>query len=108
MQQVVVKIKADGTVRCLVNETTQAFVTDSATIRRASHVEPTGAIARTIFHTLRHIFGEYGIMADFTRKWPVAWRVNLAPISGPVLPGTWRDRSAAIAAEIEYLNQNFI
>jgi hypothetical protein len=107
METVVITIE-DGVTRFLVNETTEPFLTEDATVRRASHVEPTGKVARFVFHTLRRMFGEKGIMAEFTRMWPCNWRVNLAPTGGPILAGTWRDRKLAIAAEIEYLNTNFI
>lgn len=108
MQTVEITITEDGTVRFLVNELTAPLVAEGAVIRRASHVEPDGYIARVVFHFLRRMFGEKGAVAEFTRHWPVEWRVNLAPIGGPILPGRYLNRSEAIAVEIEHLNQNFI
>lgn len=103
-----IKITADGEVRFLVNTTSQVFLAPESIVRRASHVEPDGRLARAVFHALRLVFGETGAVSEFTRRWPVLWRVNLAPTDGPVLPGRWRDRAAAIAAEVEHLNAHFI
>lgn len=108
MQPVTVHITEDGTIRFLVNEDSKPFLTEDAVVRRASHVEPTQAILRLLFHGLRFIFGEKGWMADFTRRWPCEWRINLSPIHGPILPGTYCNRQAAIDAEVLYLNENFI
>lgn len=108
MQTVEITITEEGAIRFLVNETTAPLVSADAVTRRASHVEPDGYIARAVFHSLRRLFGEKGAVSEFTRRWPVLWRVNLAPIGGPVMPGRWRDRSAAIAFEIEHLNAHFI
>jgi hypothetical protein len=83
-------------------------MTEGALVRRASHVEPVSKTLRVIFHGLRSMFGEYGWVADFTRRWSCAWRINLAPISGPTLPQTYNNRAEAIDAEINYLNEHFI
>lgn len=103
-----IKVLSDGTVRFLVSEGMSPFLTPDATVRRASHVEPDGYIARLGFHALRFIFGEKGWMADFTRRWPCLWRINLSPTNGPILPGRWRDRREAISAEIQYLERFFL
>lgn len=108
MQQGTITITADGRVRFLNNEVTAALATPSTLVRRASHVEPHGRIMRAAFHSLRFFFGEKGAMAEFTRLWPCRWRVNLAPAGGPILPGRWYNRKAAIQAEIVWLNKNFI
>lgn len=108
MEAMVVHITEDGTIRFLVNENTSAFLENGAVIRRASHVEPVSIPLRYVFHSLRSIFGEKGWMVDFTRIWPCEWRINLAPINGPVLSQTYYKRAAAINAEIEWLNENFI
>jgi hypothetical protein len=47
-------------------------------------------------------------MASFTRLWPCLWQINLGPIGGPVLDATYRNRQAAIDAEVVWLNTNFI
>lgn len=105
---VTVTITPDGELRFLMSEGADVFLTEQAVVRRASHVEPVNAVLRRVFHRLRRTFGEYGWMASFTRLWPCLWRVNLAPIGGGILPQTWRNRQAAIDAEIEELNANFI
>jgi hypothetical protein len=108
MQNVEITFTPDGEIRFLVSEGTTSLLTPEAVVRRASHVEPVSRPLRILFHGLRTVFGETGRISDLTRSWPVRWRVNLAPIGGPVLFGYWMDRQDAIQAEINYLNANFI
>jgi len=75
---------------------------------RASHVEPVNPALRILFHLFRQWLGDKGRMSDFTRSWNCCWRVNLKPVGGGVLPKVWRDRKAAIDAEVEALNKFFI
>ncbi len=105
---IVVSISEDGITRFLVSDETAQFTSTSATIKRASHVEPDAYLLRVAFHGLRRMFGEHGKVSDFTRAWPCLWRVNLSPACGPILPGRWRNRKLAISAEIAWLNRNFI
>lgn len=105
---VVVTIHPDGTVRFLVSEGSSPLLSDGAVVRRASHVEPVSLPLRWLFHGLRFIWGEYGWVAKFTRAWPCMWRINLAPIGGPVMPVTYRNRQDAIDREVEWLNKHFI
>jgi hypothetical protein len=96
-----------------------------AKIARASHVEPGSRDLRFWFHLLRKIFGEYGLVGNWTRTWNCLWRVRI--VNGPILTYAdvepryknlvapigkrivyWNNRAEAIAAEIEYLNQKFI
>lgn len=108
MQPVTIRIKPDGTIRYLLTEGADVFLTEKTIVRRASHVEPVNPLLRVAFYGLRSIFGDKGRMTAFTRTWGCKWRVNLAPIGGPVLFGFWLDRQDAIQAEINYLNANFI
>lgn len=94
---------ADGSVRA-VGAPGLEFLGEGATRRRASHVEPARPLLRRAFHALRERFGEDGAVAAFTRRWPCAWRVDLGPSGGPVLSQTWRDRAAAIRAELDWLD----
>jgi hypothetical protein len=77
-----------------------------ARVERASHVCPENWALRILFHVLRYFVGDKGRMSEFSRNWPCTWRVEI--VNGPILPGRYRDRKEAIAAEIEYLNQAFI
>jgi hypothetical protein len=99
---------SSGQVTFLLNDLSRPFVDESSTIRRASNVEPINAILRIVFYTLRFLFGEYSRMGQFTRVWPCTWRVNLSPVSGPILPIVYRNRQEAINAEIEWLELNFL
>jgi hypothetical protein len=76
--------------------------------RRGSHVEPDSLIFRVLFHSLRAFFGDKGRMSDFTRGWPCLWRVNTAPVGGPVLPQRYSNRAEAIDAEVVFLNDWFL
>lgn len=108
MKTLHVSMDASGTLTFLVDADTQALLNESSVIQRASHVEPVFRTLRVVFHALRHLFGEKGRMATFTRLWPCLWQINLSPIGGPILAGTYRNRQAAIDAEIVWLNTNFI
>jgi hypothetical protein len=93
--------------------------------RRASHVEPDTFWLRVAFHILRTVVSDKSRIAEWTRGWSCPWRVNTAPVGGPVL--TWADvapspcapwmdkqtftthnRQEAIDAEIKFLNQFFL
>lgn len=108
MESIRVSISDDGVMRFLVSDATRHLLTDASKVRRASHVEPCAYVLRLLFHGLRKVCGEYGRVAEFTRTWGCAWRINLAPINGPILPETYRDRSQAIQREIDHLNAHFI
>ena len=79
----------------------------TVTTRRASHVLPVNRTLRAIFRWLRDRFGEKGIIATFTRRWPCLWQADLAPSNGPVL-GPFRNRQDAIDAEIAWLQSNIL
>ena len=97
-----------GEMSFLVNEDTRAFLDDTSIVRRASHVEPRNLFLRVLFYTLRGICGEYGRIEEFTRTWVCVWRVNLAPVNGPILPAVYYNRQCAIDAEIEWLEAHFL
>ena len=73
-----IMITPHGEIRCLYAEILDLAVLGSLTISRASHVEPTAS-------------GE--------------WTADMAPSDGPIL-GPFRTRSAALAAEIDWLLRN--
>ncbi len=96
----------------------------SVITKRASHVEPYDWGYRMVFHILRW-FGDKTQIAEWTRHWPVIWRVNTKPVGGPILawqdvygkeavapPGMrycgWLNRQEAIDAEIKFLNVWFL
>ena len=76
--------------------------------QRASHVEPDAWLLRLVFHAVRFLVSDASLVAQWTRTWPCLWRVNTAPIGGPILDGRWRNRLAAIDAEVEFLNTYFL
>jgi hypothetical protein len=73
-------ISPGGVVRCIYGETIDLMALGSATITRASHVEPD----------------------------PISgWIADLSPIGGPVLRD-FRTRSQALAAEQAWLEANWL
>lgn len=76
--------------------------------QRASHVEPDSWLLRLLFHAIRGRTEDASRLAAFTRSWRCLWRVNTAPVGGPILEGRWSDRLKAIDAEVEFLNQHFL
>lgn len=73
-------IDCRGTIRCIYSETIDLSSLGSASIRRASHVEP-----------------------DAVGKW---W-ADLAPVGGGML-GPFDHRSEAVEAEIAWLSQHWL
>ncbi len=69
-----------GSVRCIYAEAVDLIALGRPTISRASHVEP----------------DQDG-----------SWRADLSPVLGPVL-GPYRTRSAALAAEQDWLQSNWL
>jgi len=109
MEQFTVSIDdCTGESKFLVSELSAFLLDASSQVKRASHVEPVSVPFRLLFYVLRFLFGEYGRVASFTRRWCIQWRVNLEPVNGPILPGTWKDRQLAIDAEIAWLETNFL
>lgn len=104
---ITVTVGTDGTARFLVSETTKGFLDERAIISRASYVEPRHRGLRFLFHLIRRVFGDEGRMAAWTRQWAATWRVNFAPINGPILDQAWEDRGAALDAEVEWLTTHW-
>lgn len=73
-------IHADGTLRCLYDETLDLSQFGQASIQRASHVEPTDQ-------------GQ--------------WQADLSPVNGPLL-GPFALRSEALAAEVQWLRERWL
>ena len=75
--------------------------------RRGSYVEPSYWPLRAAFHCIRRLVPDSSRIAQWTRGWWCMWRVNLAPVNGPLF-GHWRDRMEAITFEIQYLDSYFL
>ena len=73
-------IQPDGAVRCLYGEELNLKVLGRLSIRRGSHVEPTGN-------------GQ--------------WTADMSPVNGPVL-GPFACRSAALSAERKWLEEHWL
>ncbi len=97
-----------GEFQFLLSNLSVCLLDETSTVRRASHVEPVNLLARILFYMARSAFGDTGRIANLTRSYPGAWRVNLSPVNGPVLPDTYRVRSQAIQAEVSYLEKHFL
>jgi hypothetical protein len=103
---ITVFIENDGNVSFLYSPLTAGFNLGPSVTRRASEIEPDCATLRLFFHVLRAVFGECGVVAEWTRHWPCLWRANLSLIGGPILAQRWYNRYEAIAAEILWFNDN--
>ena len=110
MQHAMITInESTGDTRFLVSALTGGLIEKGVSIvRRASHVEPAKFWPRVIFKFIRFFSLDDSEIAEWTRNWNCCWRVNLGPVSGPVLPGIWSNRRDAIEAEIEWLEENFL
>jgi hypothetical protein len=108
MKTMIVTMDESGTLTFLVDEDTQALLNEGSVVQRASYVEPVSRTLRCVFHSLRSAFGDKGWAAAFTRRWPCLWRVNLSPVGKSILKGNYKNRQAAIDAEVLWLNENFI
>jgi hypothetical protein len=106
MQNEVTFIIADGRMTYLLTKAAPRL--EGAVVRRASHVEPVSLVLRLIFHAVRSLVADDSRIASWTRLWPCAWRVNMAPVGGSILPVHYSNRLAAIDAEVEALNNFFI
>ena len=94
-----------GHVTFLDCPATTGFNLGRARRGRYSAVEPDCYVLRIAFRVLRALFGDIGRVSDWTRSWPCLWMADIRKSGGPVLPGRWRDRQQAIAAEIEHFNK---
>jgi len=104
----VVVIESDGSVRFLREPGTEALdALGEPDTRRVSHVEPVHRLLRWAFHALRRHRRDDGVLAAFTRRWPCRWQSRLSPVGGPTL-GPFARRSAAIAAEIDWINTCYL
>ena len=107
MEHVVITIDSTGDATFLVSGTTKEFISSRDIICRASHIQPSYWRFRVPFRLLRFVFGDEGRIADWTRNWSVAWRINLTPVGGPIL-GSYVSRSLAINDEVLWLEKNFL
>ena len=100
----VIAVSPDGVITFVHDEALAGLTRcGTATLRRASHVEPENLLKRSLFNILRRCFGDVGPVARWPRRWPGNWRVDLAPSGGPIL-GPFAGRSEAIQREVEWLN----
>ena len=129
---VIVTIDEDGQMTYIATDSADVFMDLGTTItRRASHVEPATFWPRVAFHILRWFVTDKSRVAAWTRIWGCNWRINTAPLGGPILTwgdvwgsrgdcqvwmrqmpmyhavACWSNRQKAIDAEIIFLNSWF-
>ena len=126
---IAVTIDENGDVVMLKIDAADVFLEQGVRVTsRASHVEPYFFWDRVLFHILRTLFADDSRVAAWTRTWQCWWRVNTAPVGGPILTwadvwdpvgampiphvghrtAAWKDRQRAIAAEVTFLNKYFL
>lgn len=85
-----VTINEDGTLEYLKTDLCDVLLELGEVVtRRASHVEPASFLPRVWFHVVRRFVTDKSAIAAWTRNWKCEWRVNTAPVGGPIL--TWND-----------------
>jgi hypothetical protein len=99
----IITIDSNGRIEQIAGHGPDLSGEGQAETRRASWVVPVNVFLRAAFHACRW-FGDDTALAGWTRRWRCLWKVQI--IDGPVLPGAWRDRSEAIAAEVAWLERN--
>ena len=108
MKELIIPVGDDGSLNFIADQALDGLQdAGKTTIKRASHVLPVNRPLRAIFRWLRDRFGETGLIATFTRRWPCLWQADLAPSNGPVL-GPFRNRQHAIDAEVRWLQENLL
>ena len=120
-------IDENGDVLFLATDANDLFLNHGTVVtKRASHIEPANWGYRVAFRILR-LFGDKNKIAQWTREWPVVWRINTSPIGGPIvrwkdLPhnqgsqvywgqdeiALWLDRQEAIDFEVIFVNNLFL
>jgi hypothetical protein len=110
-----VTINEDGTLEYLKTDSCDILLELGEVVtRRASHVEPAEFWPRLAFHLIRSLVNDKSRIAQWTRNWKCFWRVNTAPVGGPILRNQWGNiaawsrRQDAIDVEIEFLNDWFL
>jgi hypothetical protein len=130
-----VTIDENGDLLMLKSDAADVFLEGAEVVtKRASHVEPYDFWLRILFHILRSCVKDDSALAAWTRTWRCYWRVNTAPVGGPILTwadiwranGTvkslpmvkrlsqyneiaaWHDRQKAIDNEVMFLNTYFL
>lgn len=121
---VTITIDENGDQVFLKTDAADVFLEQGEVItRRASHVEPADLPRRIAFSLIRRLVADTSKIAAWTRNWACLWRVNTAPVGGPILTwddvswnssdrplgkfATWSNRQDAIDAEVQFLNQFF-
>lgn len=86
-KETVITIGESGILSFVYDDELLPLIDDAkcSTIERASHVEPAE-------------LPDGGI----------GWGVDLSPVGGPALLGVYRERSAALAAEVAWLKENVL
>lgn len=72
--QLIVTIDECGCVETLGNPLGLPGVSSST---RYSEIVPINRVLRVAFRALRKMFGDHGIVAGFTRRWPCDWQATI-------------------------------
>ncbi len=70
--------------------------------RRAGYVWPQGTGARTLFRALRRVFGNRGLVSDWTRSWRWCSWVVVDAETMEQLPGSYPTHDDAVDAEVRW------
>ena len=90
----------DGTISGLTHDEFPVEAIGDAVKTRYSHIWPKNCLLRCAFSAARHVFGERGRAARWTRSWACVWTVRLVSAPSIVLFSS-RDREACVEFEKE-------
>ena len=107
---IIVTLKNDGTTSIIYHPATQVGIADRLSDclgeisgdHRGGHCYPAWWVARVAFQAMRRLFGNTGIVAEWTRHWDCPWVVVRAD-NGEPLPGMYRSHGAAVNAEVVFM-----
>ena len=99
MRKFSVFISPSGEISCIYHDVADRL-SGQKLIKRVSHVEPSHRVWRWFFYVIRSVVVDDSAIAEWTRRWPCQWRINMTPMGGKVLPELYYFRSEAIEREI--------
>jgi len=78
--QTVIVVDYDGSAAAIADQVSMRYFGQSghSVKRRASHILPKNKTKRKAFVLLRRMFGDDGLVANWTRTWKGPWKVSWA------------------------------
>jgi hypothetical protein len=103
----IITVKPDGTMKFVYDDKLKGLMEHGkATIKRASHVDPTEELTEEAKQWIRNssVVCPGDELSEFH---PCRWWADMLPSGGPVL-GPFPTRQAALDAEVEWINDHVL